>query len=204
MTSILSFKCTDCSAYAGMQRSIRCQVPTKTSLKGYQALYTWAFTDSLGRGQEETPTRELTTDYTTLETWGLLRLLHRNIPDLLSFAEALSTWSSSETLQGKALGIQKAIDTCISVWNDLSIQWNLRTTPTFQVKIEVFNIKVQRGVVRSSALASKMIVLKDITTEACPLSRESLSVACHSSPALNDFPALSNRLLASKGQRRKT
>lgn len=214
MTSILSFESTDHSASAGIKRSIRCLVPAKTCLKGCQALYISAFTDYLGWGQEETHPRAQRTvnrlyDFFSLwrhgDYWGSCFSIGIFL-FLLSFAEALSTWSSSETLRVKALEIQNGIDTCISVWKYLSIQWNLKKKKNQFLNWKFkFSILKSREGLHSSALASKMIALKDITTEpCCPLSRERLSMACHSSPVLKGFHALSDRRLACKGQRRKT
>lgn len=154
MTSILSFESTDDSASAGIKRSIRCLVPTKTCLKGCRALYISAVTDYLGWGQEETHPRaqRTPTDYMTFfsllrhgDYWGSCFSVGIFLI-LLSFGEAFSTWSRSQTLQAKALEIQKGTDTHISAWNYLSIQRCLKKPPpNFQLKIRVFHNKVQRG-----------------------------------------------------------
>lgn len=214
MTSILSFESTDCSASAGIKRSIRGLVPTKTCLKGCQALYISAFTDYLGWGQEEThPRAQRTVNrlydfFFPLETWGLVRFLFqcRNIPGFTVLCRGTQYLKQLRNLRIQSIRDSEHIGTCISVWNYLSIQWNLKkkNIQFFNWKFKLSILKSREGL-HSSALASKVIAPKDIMTEpCCPLSCERLPKACHSFPALNDFHVLRDCCLASKGQKRKT
>lgn len=151
--------------------------------------------------------RGLSTDYMTffffLSLWG-----HRDCWGScfsvgfflfsLSFTEASVPKAAQKCCKPKHWGFRKALT------HAFLFETTYLSSGAFQRK-EVFDIKVQRRALNSIALASKMIALKDITNEPCsPLCCERQSMACHSSPALNDSHVLSEHRLVCKGQRRKT